>query len=142
MHEEDLLRILAAIRIGQSIPGMNRGTVYRFAGIGLYDSHGRARDFDGLQIVTLDSQQRRRSYIRLFVSVLATFLKDGRASLAYGGTPRSVVLTYQRSGGPRVPHLGEYSSHYKSLARHIYSIEASRSKRVDRSEAPRSRGQA
>jgi hypothetical protein len=122
MNEEELLRILAAIRIGQGIPGMNRGTLYRFAGLGLYDSHGRARDFDGWPIVTLESQQRSRANIRLFVSVLATFLKDGKASLAYGGTPRSVVLTYLRGVGPRVPHLGEYGSHYKSLGRYILSI--------------------
>jgi hypothetical protein len=124
MDEEKLLRILAAIRIGQSIPGTNKGTLYRFAGLGIYDSHGRARDFDGWQIVTLESQQRSRARIRLFVSVLATFLKDGRASLAYGGTPRSVVLTYLPGDGPRVPHLGEYGSHYKSLGRYIFSLRA------------------
>jgi len=60
MNEDDLLRILAAIRIGQDIPGMNKGTVFRFVGLGRYDSHGRAREFDGWPIVTLDSQHRRR----------------------------------------------------------------------------------
>lgn len=121
MSEDELLRILAAIRIGQGIPGMNKGTLYRFAGVGRYDSHGRARGFDGWQIVTLDSPQRSRPHIRLFVSVLAAFLKDGKASLTYGGTPRSEVLTYLRGDGPSVPKLGEYGSHYKSLARYIYA---------------------
>ncbi|MBV5273665.1 MAG: hypothetical protein JZU52_08485 [Lamprocystis purpurea] len=120
MSEEELLRNLAAIPIGQGIPGMNKGTVYRFVGIGLYDSHGRARDFDGWQIVTLDSPQRNRPHIRLFVSVLATFLKDGKASLTYGGTPRSVILTYRRGDGPGIPNLVEYGSHYKSLARYVF----------------------
>jgi len=68
--------------------------------------------------------------------VLATFLKDGRASLAYGGTPDSVVLTYCRGDGPRVPHLGEYGSHYKSLARYLYAIEGRRHGRVHKRTGP------
>jgi hypothetical protein len=124
MNENELLRILGKIPIGQDIPGLNCGTHFRFAGLGLYDSRGRAPDFDGLEIVTLESSQRTRSNIRLFVGVLATYLQDGKSSLAYGHTPPSVVLAYLRGDGPQIPHLSEYGSHYKSLARYIYSLHA------------------
>ena len=119
MNQEDLLRILKLIRIGRSIPGMNRGTQYRFAGVGVYHSRGKAPDFDGQAIVTLESAKRSRPQIHLFVSVLATFLADGKTYLGYGRTPPSVVLAYHRGDGPRIPNLTEYESHYKSLARYI-----------------------
>jgi hypothetical protein len=122
MTQAELLRILETIPIGQSIPGMNPGTRYRFAGIAEYQSRGKAPDFDGEPMVTLESSRRRPPNIRLLVSVLATFMADGKAELGYGRTPRSVFLAYRRGYGPRPPNLYEYESHYKSLARYVSGL--------------------
>jgi hypothetical protein len=121
MTETELLGVLESIPIGKSIPGLNRGTEYRFAGIGVYQSRGKAPAFDGETIVTLESSQRRRAKIHLFVSVLATFLADGKAHLRYGRTPPSVTLKYLLGDDPQPPNLSDYGSHYKSMALYVYA---------------------
>jgi hypothetical protein len=116
MTDSKLLGTLKTIPLGTSIPGLNRGTEYRFAGIGIYQSRGSAPAFDGETVATLESSQRRRAKIRLFVSVLATYLADGRSHLQYGKTPPSVMLKYRGHDKPQPPNLFEYTSHYKSMA--------------------------
>jgi hypothetical protein len=116
MTDNNLLDILETIPVGTSIPGLNRGTEYRFAGIGVYQSRGKATAFDGEKIVTLESSKRRPAKIHLLVSVLATHLADGKKHLRYGRTPPSVILKYRGIDEPRPPNLSEYTSHYKSMA--------------------------
>jgi hypothetical protein len=125
MTETRLLPVLESIPIGQSIPGLNRGTEYRFAGIGVYQSRGKAPAFEGETIVTLESSQRRRAKIHLFVSVLATYLADGTAYLRYGRTPPSVILKYIRGEDSQPPNLHDYASHYKSMALYLCTIRPS-----------------
>jgi hypothetical protein len=116
MTDTKLLDTLELIPEGTRIPGLNRGTEYRFAAIGVYQSRGKAPAFDGEKIVTLESSKRRPAKIHLLVSVLATHLADGKKHLRYGRTPPSVVLKYRGIDAPRPPNLSDYTSHYKSMA--------------------------
>lgn len=122
MDEAKLLKIVSNIPKGQIISGINKGTKYIFLGTEHYDSHGKAPELNGSLVIILESEKRNRKRIKLFVNVLASFLKDGRTFLSYGRLPPSYILEFRRGTKGRIPNLSQYESHYKSLARYVYSI--------------------
>jgi hypothetical protein len=121
MDEAKLLRIVSSIPKGRVVSGITKGTKYTFLGTEQYDSHGKAPELNGAPIIILEAEKRKRNRIILFVSVLASFLKDGRAFLSYGRLPPSYILEFRRGTKERIPNLSQYESHYKSLARYVYS---------------------
>jgi hypothetical protein len=120
MTKEKLLRFFDSVRQGETIRGINKNTRYTFAGIGAYDSHGKAPEFDGASVIILESERRKRKTIKLFVDVLVSFVTDGAGYLSYGRLPPLYLQEYRSRQGVSVPNLPDYVSHYKSLARYVY----------------------
>ena len=122
MDETKLVRIVRRIPEGQIIAGINKNTTYVFLGLERYDSHGKAPELDGSQVIVLESDKRKRKKITLFINPLTYFLKDGRSFLSYGRVPPLYILEFRRGARTRIPNLSQYESHYKSFARYVYSI--------------------
>jgi hypothetical protein len=120
MNKERLLKVFDSVKYGETIPGINQNTRYRFVGVEVYDSHGKAPEFDGESVIILESDRRKRKTIKLFVNVLVTFVTDGRGYLSYGRLRPSYLRDYRTSQGIKAPNLPDYESHYKSLARYVY----------------------
>ena len=120
MTKEELLRFLASVKHGETIPGINKNTRYKFAGVGTYDSRGKAPDFDGASVIILESEKRKRAAIKLFTDVLVSFVTDGGGYLSYGRLPPSYLREYCGRQRIKVPNLPDYVSHYKSLPRYVY----------------------
>lgn len=120
MTQDHLLNILGELPEGQLIPGTVAGKCYRFKGIRKYSGRGKYADFNGVDVVILESEDRKRPIV-LFLEPLRCFANSDSRDLDFGRLPANYIKKY-RSGEPNhIPNLFEYESHYKSLARFIQS---------------------
>ena len=119
MNSAQLLERLKAMKPGQAVNGINPGKQYRFGGLEAYSSRGKSPRFDGELVVVLESEDRKRRRIKLFVSVLEYFVRHDGEFLAHGRLPPEYCAKYRAGMNHGVPNLFEYESHYKALALHL-----------------------
>lgn len=119
MNTFQLMNKLKGMKNGQVIVGINKGKEYRFLGIEEYYSRGKSPDYDGKLVVVLESEQRKRRKIKLFIEIIEYFVKHDGEYISHGKLPPEYCSKYRIGVSYGVPNLIEYESHYKSLAMYL-----------------------
>ena len=116
------MKTLGQLNIGEKISGTAVGKFYTFAGIQKYSGRGRYPHLKGKDVIVIQSNERKRWVMILFLEPLLMLLNADFEDLRHGKLPADYIKHF-RSGDPRrIPNIYEYESHYKSIARYIKGL--------------------
>ncbi len=125
MTKQGLIEILEQVHQDQKIAGTVAGKLYTFKGFAGYSGKGRYPHLRGTRVVVLQSDERKRRNIALFLEPLLLFVNSDSSSLTHGKLPDEYIAIYC-SGDPQgIPNLYDCEGHYKSLARYIQELRRS-----------------
>ena len=116
MTTDDLLKLLSKIRPGSKIVGLQDGKNYKYAGMEPYPTRGKFAHLAGETVVVLQSAERKRKRIILFLEPLLAIVDNHSQKLGYGTRP---FYRCRFRSGQDYPNLHEYETHYKAMARKL-----------------------
>lgn len=128
MTKQELIEALKDLKESARIKGTVAGKFYTFKGVEKYSGKGRYPHLKGIEVVVLQSNQRKRQMIILFLEPLLLLVNADLQELRYGSIPQDYLRQYWGGDSRALPNLYEYESHYKSLARHIKGLTKGRTR--------------
>ena len=123
MTKQELIKVIEQIDKDIKIPGAIAGKFYSFLGIKKYSGRGRFHQLQGEEVIVIQSGERKRSRIMLFLDPLLLMVNADIGDIQYGKLPHEYIKKYRRGLLKGIPNLYEYESHYKAIARYIKNID-------------------
>ncbi len=105
--------------MGARIPGLLPGKNYKFLGLEKFSGRGKYSRLNGTDIIVIESENRKRNLIKLFLEPIVILANCGFDKIGYGKLPSAFIVLRHAENGPTFPNLDDYESQYKSVARYI-----------------------
>jgi len=122
MNKQELIKTIEQIDKDTKIPGTVTGKFYSFVGIEKYSGRGRYHKLKGEEVIVLQSGERKKQKIILFIGPLIILANSNMESLSHGKLPSEYIHKYRSGIDMNIPNLFEYETHYKSMARFLKSL--------------------